>query len=73
MKPFFTNSMLVEMNTEEVETLRVLVANQRNKLLAKAQTKEPGLKREMHLAQIEYYDKMYKDLTKILQIMPFKF
>lgn len=73
MKPFFTTSMLVEMNFSEAVALRVLVANHRNKLLGS---------NELHLGdeetkeflreQIEFYNQMYRDLTAIIQSMPFE-
>lgn len=72
MKPFFTTSMLIEMNTSEAVVLRVLVANKRNELLKLDETHLDEDNKECLRARIEFFDQMYKDLTAIVQSMPFE-
>lgn len=72
MKPFYSKSMLIEMNTSEAIVLRILVANKRNELLKLGKIHLDEENKECLEARIEFFDQMYKDLTAIVQSMPFE-
>lgn len=72
MKPFFTTSMLIEMKFSEAVALRVLAANKRNELLKLDEAYLDEDNRKFLRERIEFFDQMYKDLTSIVEIMPFE-
>lgn len=65
MKPFYTNQMLVECNTSEIQLLRIAVSKEMTNW---SDTNEYGNR----IFDLEYkmWSKLYKDLTKILEQMP---
>lgn len=65
MKPFYTEKMLIECSTKEVQRLRTAVANEKERW---SDRDEAG--KLMFPENFNAYHKLYMDLTKILEKMP---
>lgn len=65
MKPFYTNQMLIECNTSEIQYLRIAVANEMERWSDKDDEGKPVFP-ETYKAFI----KLYNDITRILEQMP---
>lgn len=65
MKPFYTNQMLIECNTSEIQHLRIAVAKEMDNW---SDTDENG--KRLFEANYQVWNKLYMDLTRILEQMP---
>lgn len=65
MKPFYTDKMLIECSTREMQILRIAVANE----MTRWSKKDTGVDL-YYKEQYEKYEKLYKEMTVILESMP---